>query len=183
MSKAEIQDDYYNWLINLTNGWCSDKRNYKKLMHKLFSKAFKSPIDNDKNRASDGIEMRMRFIEESGLDYTYRDVYLYLNSPCKMLEMMAALACRCEEHIMSDPELGDRTHIWFYDMLVSMHINNLTDNNYDDDAAEEAINRVIFRTYEPNGDGGLFTVDHPQYDMRYAEIWYQLNWYLAEFIR
>ena len=51
---------------------------------------------------------------------------------------------------------------------------------------ENTFNRVmqIFlnREYEPNGRGGLFTVNNSPADMRTVEIWYQFMWYLNEFL-
>ena len=36
------------------------------------------------------------------------------NKTCSVLEMMIALAIRCEEHIMDDPDVGNRTGQWFW---------------------------------------------------------------------
>lgn len=42
------------------------------------------------------------------------------NRPCSVLEMIIALAIRLEEHIMDDPDIGNRTGQWFWDMIVSL---------------------------------------------------------------
>ena len=39
--------------------------------------------------------------------------------------MMIALAIRCEEHIMDDPDAGDRTGQWFWSMLVSLGLGSM----------------------------------------------------------
>ena len=46
--------------------------------------------------------------------------------------------------------------------------------------AKEVIFRFLHRQYKPNGEGGLFTLEHPKYDLRNEEIWYQAMWYLDE---
>lgn len=178
--KDQMRIAYRNWLINKTYSWCVEHGSYRKLLTFLYSQRFYSSIYNDNNRASDGIELRMRFVE-SQEQYTYRDVYLYLNEPCNMLEMMAALAIRCENHIMGDPDNEDRSGVWFFRMLESSHLDCLTDDQYfDEEYAEVVVSNILNRKYNANGDGGLFTVKNPKEDMRYAEIWFQMNWYLGE---
>lgn len=179
--RNQIQDDYRNWLIGLTCTWCSNYGSYQQLMQYLYSREFIPIYPNDGNRAQDGVDMRFRFVEmQKGLKYTYHDVYNYMPDRCNMLEMMAALAQRCEDHIMGDPDIGDRSGVWFYNMIVNMHLSDMTDDNFDVLTVERAITRVIEHSYARNGDGGLFSVKNPNIDMRTAEIWYQMNWYLGE---
>ena len=175
----QMEADYYIWLKNLASEWCSANGSYDCLLSYLYSRAFNSDIPTDSNRAADGLELRLRFAESTE-EYTYRDVYLYLTQPCNMLEMMVALARRCEDYIMSDPDVGDRSGVWFWEMITSMHLDKMTDDIFDGNIAEEAVNTVLNHLYQPNGDGGLFTISDPNHDMRDAEIWYQMNWYLAE---
>lgn len=40
------------------------------------------------------------------------------------LEMIIALAIRLEEHIMDDPDIGNRTGQWFWDMIVSLGLGS-----------------------------------------------------------
>jgi hypothetical protein len=92
--------------------------------------------------------------------------------------MMVALSIRCEENIMDDPIVGDRTRQWFWDMIVNLGLGSMYDKNYDEWFIDKTINRFLDRQYEPNGKGGLFTVRNCKHDMRLFEIWYQLCWYL-----
>lgn len=181
--KDRIRSDYKNWLISLTNKWCSKSgSNYYKLMEYLYLRDFTSIYPNDCNRVQDGIEMRFHFIEVCGNpEYTYHDVYRYLTHNCNMLEMMAALAQKCEDHIMGDPEIGDRSGEWFWGMINNTHLNGMTDENFDISRVEQQVDNIIDHKYEKNGNGGLFSVKDPSIDMRYAELWYQMNWYLGEF--
>lgn len=179
--KYQMREDYKNWLLNLTYSWCLDHGSYIKLMEYLYSQPFYSIYPNDRNRASDGIEMRFRFIENcEGLQYTYHDVYKYLTHDCNVLEMMTALAKRCEEHIMGDPEIGDKSAAWFWEMICSMGLQSMTDENFDILKVEKKVTNMLDHNYKKDGTGGLFTVKNPNLDMRYAEIWYQMNWYLSE---
>ena len=81
---------------------------------------------------------------------------------------------------MADAELGDRTGMWLYGMLNSLGIADLTDGYFDIGQARRAIDVLLARSYCRNGRGGLFTVKNRNVDMRKAEIWYQMNWYLDE---
>lgn len=176
----EIFNDYHNWLMEL----CDDLTHpyeYGKLFEYLESVDFYSKIRNDDNRIDDGRDLRLRFAESSR-EWTYRDVYLYLyDAKCSILEMMAALAFRCEETIMSDSNIGDRTNVWFCDMLRSLHLYEMTDENFDENYVRNAIDIFLKHKYEPNGDGGLFTLKNPPEDLRKVEIWYQMCWYLNEY--
>ena len=183
----QIRDDYKNWLIGLTNSWCSSAsgNSYLSLMEYLYSCPFTSVYANDCNRVQDGIDMRFRYIEslDSGPDsfkYTYRDVFIYLVHDCNMLEMMTALAQKCEDHIMGDPEIGDRSGEWFWGMIKNTHLDLLSDECFDILEAERIVNNIINHNYGRDGDGGLFSVRNPDIDMRTAELWYQMNWYLGE---
>ena len=179
--KNQIREDYKNWLLDLTCSWCSEYGDYSLLMDYLYSQPFYSIYPNDENRASDGIEMRFRFIDSlPGLKYTYHDAYLYLTDTCNMLEMMVALARRCEDHIMGDPDIGDRSGYWFWQMIDNMHLSRMNNENFDYRRVEGIINNVLDHNYDKNGNGGLFSVRNKTIDMRRAEIWYQMNWHLGE---
>ncbi|MBP5594812.1 MAG: hypothetical protein J6Y02_05470 [Pseudobutyrivibrio sp.] len=178
---SKIRDDYYNWLVDLTCGWCSRYGNYSNLMSYLYARQFTWTIPHDENRASDGFEMRYRFVEQT-TEYTYRDVYLYLTHPTNCLEMMTALASGCEEHIMGDPSIGDNTGFWFYQMIANMHLDQMTDDYFDEDYVEAVVSDMLQRRYKKNGDGGLFIINDPTKDMRTVEIWCQLCWYLKGYM-
>ena len=136
-------------------------------------------IPKDENRAHDGIDMRYRFALEKG----YNDyIVKYLKGPCSILEMMLALATRCEENIMDDPNIGDRTGQWFWGMIVNLGLGSMYDEEFDKREAIEIIDRFLDRKYEPNGKGGLFTIRNCDRDIRKIEIWYQLRWYLDNIV-
>ena len=86
---------------------------------------------------------------------------------------MVALALRCEETIMDDPTLGNRTGQWFWGMITSLGLGSMSDDKYDKAYVNAIISRFLSRDYEPNGKGGLFTVKNCEQDMRDIEIWHQ----------
>ena len=178
MTKNELNKKYFDWMCQLVcDGRVSKILSYSKLLHQLHEAEFTYTIDMDGNRASDGIELRYRF--GYGNHYDMAMVATYLDCrPCSILEMMVALANRCEENIMEDPDIGDRTNDWFWEMIKSLGLEGMTNANYDKDEVDYILERFINREYEPNGKGGLFTVRYPKRDMRNVEIWFQLCWYL-----
>lgn len=175
----KIKNDYFEWLIDLV---CDKKYlkkvSYRKLLIFLHNTEFRYSIPMDVNRAVDGMDLRDRFADECHVD----NIDDILDGPCSVLEMMIALSLRCEEHIMDDPDIGNRTGQWFWDMIVSLGLGTMTDDRFDKKFVEEKVSRFLDREYEANGKGGLFTIEHCKYDLRTVEIWYQLNYYLSSII-
>ncbi len=170
----ELRQEYFEWMYDIV---CGRNQGYRRLLYFLFETEFTYTIPLDGNRYEDGIDLRYRFAYEHDVDQrfvaTELDIY-----PCSVLEMMVALAIRCEEHIMSNTELGDRTGKWFWHMIDSLGLNKMTDDDYEDDYVEYVIERFLNREYEPNGEGGLFRFNNIEKDVRQAQIWNQAMWYL-----
>ena len=182
MTKDELNNRYFHWMCSKV---CDERYfktlSYEKLLRYLNDVDFDYIIDMDGNRAEDGTDLRYRFAYEN--DYDGRLIAAYLDDhPCSILEMMIALALRCEEHIMSDPDVGDRTGQWFWNMIVSLGLGNMTNTKFDVEYVDYVIDRFLYRKYERNGRGGLFIVENTNKDLRTIEIWYQMCLYLDNVI-
>lgn len=81
---------------------------------------------------------------------------------------------------MDDPEYGNRTGQWFWNMVNSLGLGSMTDDRYDAYSIDRTIEIFLDREYDADGQGGLFTVRHCDEDMRNVEIWTQLCWYLND---
>ena len=92
--------------------------------------------------------------------------------------MMIALSIRCEETIMDDPKIGDRTGQWFWGMISNLGLSSMIDKRFDEEYVWYNIERFLNRDYEADGKGGLFTIKNTNRDLRKVEIWIQLCWYL-----
>ena len=169
-----VLNEYFRWLVELVRDPNTSQMPYWMLLSKLFGTDYIYELEMDSNRAHDGLDLRLQFEEETGYS-------LYLNRPCTVLEMMVALAIRCETDIMYIPGKGDRTHIWFWDMIESLGLIGMTDNHYDEVMVKAVMFNFLNRMYEPDGRGGLFYVPG-RTDMRDTEIWYQMNAYLESLI-
>lgn len=178
----ELNRRYFDWLCRFV----SDNRyamiaQYRSLLRYLHGREFTYLIDLDGNRAADGEDLRYRFGSENG--YSDSAIATYLdNKPCSILEMMIALAIRCEDHIMEDDSLGNRTGEWFWSMIESLGLKTMTDVRFTNRTADIIIDRFLNREYERDGHGGLFTVRNCRRDMRSIEIWYQMCMYLENII-
>ena len=175
MTRDNVANEYFDWLCDLV---CEDRFSsqisYKKLLTCLHEIDFRYSILKDQNRAEDGLDLRYRFSCKTGIEYAE----LYLDNNCSVLEMMIALAIRCEETLMDDPKIGNRTGQWFWGMITNLGLGSVTDDQFDRRRVETIITRFLDRDYEPDGRGGLFRVRNCDCDLRTVEIWYQLCYYL-----
>lgn len=179
MTSDEISNVYFEWLSGIVCGErYSEQTSYRKLLMELHNIEFVYLIARDRNRAEDGISLRYRFAIRHIIDESVDFVMDSLIGPCSVFEMMVALAIRCEETIMDDPEIGDRTGEWFWGMIANLGLGSMTDSRYDKQLVHENISRFLNRDYEPDGRGGLFTVRHCDQDLRDVEIFYQLCYFL-----
>lgn len=178
MNKNELEYEYVNWMYSLVcNEDYTKKLSYRKLLKFLHSVDFTYLIETDGNRFEDGIELRYKFGYENNYDISMISKYLDCR-PCSVLEMMIALAIRLEEHIMDDPEVGNRTGQWFWNMIVNLGLGSMNDSRFNKLYVQNIIHKFLEREYQPNGKGGLFTIEDCHYNLREIEIWYQACWYL-----
>lgn len=175
----KIHSDYFEWMYDLV---ASEKRvgyvTYRQLLRYLHDTEFTYTVRSDGNREGDGIALRYRYAHFvrrlSDEDFYYLDS----SRSCSVLEMLVALAIRCEETIMDDPAKGDRTAQWFWQMVTNLGLGSMTDDHYDEERVETAVDRFLNREYEPDGRGGLFRIKNCEYDLRDVPIFDQLCWYL-----
>ena len=179
MIRDEIINSYFNWIYDLVCGErFSSNISYRKLLMHLHNTEFVYLIPRDKNRAEDGISLRYRYARCREHDESIDFIMESLSGPCSVLEMMVALAIRCEETIMDDPKRGDRTGQWFWGMVTNLGLGSMNDINYNKFFVENVISRFLNRKYDPDGKGGLFTVRNCDQDLRKVEIFYQLCYFL-----
>ena len=177
--KDSLINRYFDWMYDIVCGdRYSENISYWKLINCLHNIEFRYVIPNDKNRAEDGKALRYRFAVLNECEGAEE----YLDGPCSVLEMMLALALRCEENIMDDLAYGDRTSQWFWEMVVSLGLGSMYDNKFDRRVVEDIILDFLNRDYAPDGRGGLFTIRNCRYDLRDLEIWSQLNEYVKTIV-
>lgn len=174
----QIKSDYFEWMYDLVSGNRFARGNtYRRLLTFLHDVEFVYFVPYDENRAAEGISLRYHYC----LQHDCTDLEWCLDGPCSVLEMMVALAIRCE-NIIDNPEKGDQTGQWFWAMITNLGLGSMTDTNYNEWLVNDVITRFLNREYEPDGRGGLFRVRGWRRDMRTAEIWHQLMAYINSMV-
>ncbi len=182
-SEHPSENEYFDWMISLIDGGRPRRRTYNVLLNILYNTEYICFLPMDSNRMIDGMTLRRIFEYETGIRFFSEEEK---REPCSMLEMMVALARRCEISIMDDPDEGDRTGLWFWNMIRSLGLIEFTDTKYRSNVEYTTnciaanIERFLDQDYEYNGSGGLYTVKNPPDDMRKQEIWTQMHWFLNE---
>lgn len=177
MISNRIASDYFDWIYDMMCDGIDES--YRQLFEFLHHCQFTWIMPEDASRSADGIQFRYQYgylydIPSSVISDTFGD------SPCSVLEMLAALAYRCEDSIMCNTEFGDRTAQWFWGMLASIGISNQADSVFDVAYVKRRIFIFLNRKYKKNGRGGAFTIHDSTKDMRRVDIWYQMCYYLNE---
>lgn len=180
MTRDDVLNLYFEWLFEMVCGlrFASDI-SFRKLITHLHNTEFRYVIPKDENRANEGANLRHRFAITQMPDVPENEILDILSGPCSVLEMMVALAIYAEEHVMDNPQIGDRTSQWFWNMVVSLGLGDQMDHRFDRRYVEDTLDRFMDRKYSPNGQGGLFTIRNCKRDLRKVEIFYQLCWYLG----
>jgi hypothetical protein len=151
--------NYFNWLCEQIDG-PREVKQYTTLLFKLYKTSFIALVPNDENRISDA------------LDYVN---YMIDIRRVSLLEVLIALAKRCEEM------LDTRSYkMWFWEMLQNCELHHHENSFYYDSQVQRIINRIINRSYRPDGLGGLFPLKNPLKDQRKVELWYQMAEYINE---
>jgi hypothetical protein len=164
-----VENDYFNWLCAKVLD--PTQQIYRKLLWVMHHKEFAWLQPMDENRAADGLELRVYFVDETRLAPDSR----WPITGCSIFEMMLALSVRCE----FQTEMTARE--WFWLMVQNLGLDEYRQVPDEDvPHIQDVLDRFIWRRYDDAGHGGLFPLRWPQKDEREVEIWYQFFDYLDE---
>lgn len=172
----ELPDDVYlRWLyrqvaqVHLEN----PSRTYWSLLRQLYKTEFVWFVPNDDNRVEDGKQLRYEFLNNENIEYVNPE---WLHMGCSMLEMLIALSRRLAF------EAEGRPRAWFWKLIHNLGLDELNDSvqPYPWEDVDHILENVIWRNYQPDGQGGLFPLQNAQQDQTKIEIWYQLQAYLLQ---
>lgn len=171
-----LDERYFDWLYDQVGSefHTSPSRTYLKMLEQLFLKEFVWFIPNDDNRAEDGRQLRQEFLDENPDIRVNGD---WLEIGCSMLELFIGLSRRLS--FEGDGESRD----WFWVLIENTGLYRYNDRmfrRYHEREIDDILDRIIWRTYKPNGHGGLFPLQRAHDDQRDVELWYQLSAYLLE---
>jgi len=172
----KTRDSYFQWLCGLVEVE-KPGHSYWILARVLFNKEYFWTVPNDDNRSEDGKKLREEY---NRMRHSRDDFSL---GPCTMLEMLIGLAIRMED-MLAEPSKGNRTNIWFWEMIRNLDFDQYTDEDYHRLNGDHFVNWILdgllARTFSRNGKGGLFPLKRSRHDQRDIEIWYQMAEYLDE---
>lgn len=169
-----LDEAYFDWLYDQVSSGVDahPAKSYVKLLQQLFFKEFVWIIGNDDNRAEDGRILRDEFMRDCSVTNVDE---IWLSLGCSMLELLIGLSRRLSYETEWEPL------DWFWVLIKNLHFDRYTDNRVlPKETIDEVLDDLIWRTYEPDGTGGLFPLKHASEDQRDVELWYQLNAYLLE---
>lgn len=174
MISKPLDELYLEWLYSQVAGIdeSSRFRTYWSLFRKLYTTEFIWFVANDDNRVEDGKDLRKEF-EQDHIQGQIDQSWMELG--CSFLEMMIALSRRLEF------ETGRPSDEWFWHILGNLGLSGINDAiRFPEEDIEDILNVVIWRTYDIDGNGGMFPLRRGRKDLRKAELWYQANAYILE---
>lgn len=166
-----VVNNYIRWLCDDVG---LDYGRYSEVAGALLYYKFSDDIGNDVNRTFDAVANREDFENEYDVD-----VDIYDEDHCGYLEMMVVLARRAAD-IMYDAFEDDQTEHYFEVMFRNLGLQKYDDDHFHYLKVMDILRNLDERNYDDHGKGGLFHVKCARSDIREAEIWSQMNWYLTE---
>ena len=169
-----LDELYFKWLysqvgdLDVVNPYATHWR----LLKILYTREFIFIVPRDANRAHDGRDLRQEFIDKEGL-YDVDEGWLRL--PCSVLELLIGLS----RHIAFEAEGKPRG--WFWTLMENINLFQYNDRRrFSEGTIQDILDRVICRTYDYSGEGGLFPLKEAERDQRDVELWYQMAAYVLE---
>lgn len=174
MNEPPLDELYFKWLYSKTGSLKlkNPSQTYWSILRLLYRKAFIWIEPNDDNRMEDGSDLRYDFIDEEGIEKV--DIE-WMSLGCSILELLIGLSRRLSFEADGSPR------DWFWQLMDNLGLDKYNDKiTIPEDEVEEILDHLIWRTYEPDGIGGLFPLKWPKRDQRDVEIWYQMSSYIME---
>lgn len=161
--------EYFHYLCDIVDV----DYEYHEMMLMLYDIPFRYSHHLDRNRVEDAEQLRFEFLRDF-------DERAQFDSPISVLEVLVALAKRCEDNIMHDPDYGDRTHEWFWEMITNLGLNGMKNRYFDEEIVEKNVDIFLDRKYTKTGIGAIFRVKRPKEDLALVDIYMQMRWWINE---
>jgi hypothetical protein len=170
-SVSAIRHHYFEWLTLQVGD--ESVTNIHPLCTIMHQKEFVWFVANDDNRLQDGLDLRLEFLYEF---YDPTMMHALRLAHVSFLEVLIGLSHRL------DFQRSGGADIWAWVLLEHLGLDKyrgrMTTQKREE--IEEILDRVIWRTYEPDGSGGFFPLAWPEQDQRKVEIWYQMMAWIGE---
>lgn len=177
-----MNDDPYFELLyqKATQSRFNPEISFHRMLYFLHSTEFTWTLENDANRADDGLKLRYRILTSHPelMKNPNLCIYSFTFNTCSVLELILSLAERMEQ-ILASFDLGDRTLQWVWNMLTSIGIATVSDDIYHEPYVKMQVTNMLNRNYEFTGKGGLFYIPTTTIDLRTLPIWDQVNMFVT----
>ena len=182
---TQVDDLYFRWLMDFMSDSAGEP--FKRMCRMLDQNVFQRRVGNDINRASDGLNLRRRFLEDfSDADIDPRLTNDFLELECSWLEMLVALAERLD--YLYDGGIKERfteliTNLGLLKLLAisDRHANTDLFEEVDQQLVDLVTSAVDHNQFDARGHGGLFPLNgFDESDQREVEIWAQHGAYFRE---
>ncbi len=174
MLPQPLDELYFKWLYQQVGSVRrrNPARTHWNLLRLFYTEPFAWWVPNDDNRAFDGLELREQFFAET--EGVVRDES-WEELGCDLFELLVGLSRRLSFLT------GEASDVWFWIMIENLGLYQYNDSvDVPKETVKEVLEGLIWRTYDPDGNGGLFPLRNPTVDQRDVEIWYQASSYLEE---
>lgn len=161
-------DHYRVYLVGLVDD--GQAFQYPEIFEVGWEMPFSWSIPMDENRYLDGLELREAFEREAS-------VALPDLGPCRVLEFLIGISKHLE-FILFNYQSPEPTSYWFWQLMRNLRLTDIGPHNTYEQNLEivrGTFNRVLSRTYDRLGNGGLFPLRLSERDQREVEIWYQMH--------
>jgi hypothetical protein len=169
-----LENLYFNWLCSkvLQVRRPTPSLSFDTLFKTLHNLEFVWLLSGDDNRAEDGKELRREFFIMGNIpdDEEWRT-----QIPCSVFEMLIGFSRRADKNSRTSAKE------WFWEFLKNLNLAEANDaSGIEPNEIQDVIEMLLWRTYGPDGDGGLFPLRDPQRDQSEQEIWQQFCDYLVD---
>lgn len=188
MTINELETKYHEWaLFWFVERVSVPSSRYTKLLSILSSTKFTPDYHMDENRAIDAINLKSRFLDSfhngqclPGFDPIEVERFRCLSN-ISVFDIMVAISDRTYREItytFEDPLLP---YDIFWTMIESMGLSDQMDGDgrFNERKIHKVVQDMMYHRYAPDGKGGLFYVKDCPHDMREAELWYQMQYWVS----
>lgn len=167
-----LTEDYLRWLEPQIRDEQNSDKTYWDLLSIMFEKEFVWLVANDDNRIQDGLDLRPEFCHANHI----RVDALRNLGPCSFLEVLIGLSRRLSF------AAGGGAPGWAWQLLCNLKLDRMPDpiTRRRIRQVDEILDTVIWRTYDPSGQGGFFPLAWSEEDQTRIELWYQMAEYIDE---
>lgn len=177
-TSLEVSELYFEWLVGQINvGFGRTRKTYLTLFRMMLDKEFVWSVPNDDNRVEDALELRDEFVQQlGGSEVFVGNPHTHLAKGASVLEVLIGLSRRLAFFDDGRPES------WAWQLVVNLEMHKMCDplGPRQRSRIDEALDALIWRTYDKDGQGGFFPLAFPTEDQRNVELWYQMSSFIDE---